>query len=213
MARHVRDTVHVSASGETQTYDLRLSKGRKQFRRSTRKIFRGAIFELRESLYEQLISECERTKTVPENAFADRDLVEHVANSPWITIGGHTVSHLNLAAASPEMVREEVEQGRRVLQSWTGQRIDWFAYPYGHWQHYNTDVQRCIAECGFRGAVTTMRGYVSDAGDSFELPRFAVPAYGGLFGFRAGVLALNQVDWLLEHANGGIRHLLGGEAG
>jgi len=200
VARYYRNTLDVTTLKWQRTYDLTLSKDRREFKREVREAFLNSSLENRERLYSQIASLCRGIVKETRNAFADKESIRRAAESPWITIGGHTVSHPNLSVETNETVESELKRGRHLLQSWTGQPVKWFAYPYGRTEHYNDGVRRCVEESGFHGAVTTERGYVDDVQNRFEVPRFMVPTYGGMSSFRLGVLALNQVDWFMQKA-------------
>jgi hypothetical protein len=207
----VRDKIDIDFENTSRVYNLNEPEQRKTFQRDTRNVFMKERKDEREALHASLYAACERWTSVPENGFADPALVSQAVSSPWIQVGGHTKSHVNLASVSLNTARNEISAGKKMLEEWTNETSAWFAYPYGRTNHYDEEVCRVVRECGFEGAVTTTRGYVSKKADSFELPRFMVPVWAGMNGFRAGVLALEQVDGLLEAAGsslGWLRSLL-----
>ncbi|MFJ6002838.1 polysaccharide deacetylase family protein [Arthrobacter sp. NPDC092385] len=63
-------------------------------------------------------------------------------------IGGHTVSHADLAALSPEEVQRQVCKDRTNLMD-LGLRITSFAYPFGAATH---ETERITAGCGYNSA-------------------------------------------------------------
>jgi peptidoglycan/xylan/chitin deacetylase (PgdA/CDA1 family) len=205
MTEQVRGMVEMTIASEDRAYKLNSTDERDRFRKDMREAFRSADSSSREALYENLRAECSRFASLPPNAFANRTYITQAASSPWIFIGGHTASHPNLAKVGPERLEYEVRKGRKQLQEWTGEPVDWFAYPYGGKSTHNAEVRRILNKAGFRGAVTTARGYIADDPDPFELPRFMVPAWAGMIGFKAGVLGLNQADWLARKADWSIR--------
>ena len=46
-------------------------------------------------------------------------------------IGSHTVNHVNMAAVSLDEARRELVESRKTLEDRLGQRVRWFAYPFG----------------------------------------------------------------------------------
>jgi peptidoglycan/xylan/chitin deacetylase (PgdA/CDA1 family) len=90
------------------------------------------------------------------------------------SIGGHSVSHINLAAASPSRLRFEVVETRRALETRFGP-CDAFAYPYGMSGYFNNETKRELATAGFRYAFLTHSEYANSATESFELPRISMP--------------------------------------
>lgn len=207
MMQHVHGRVEVTIDSTVHRYNLDEQSDSDRFRKNMREAFMTAEQSSYDAIYESLRKECARFKALPPNAFADRELVIRAASSPWISIGAHTVSHLNLASVSPKTVWHEVSTGQTQLQGWTGEPVDWFAYPYGGEVDYNKEVQSIVSESGFVGAVTTNRGYVSEGNDMLALPRFMVPSWAGMVGFKAGFLALNEVDSLIRNTGSGIDYV------
>jgi len=89
-------------------------------------------------------------------------------------IGGHSVSHVNLARASPLRLKFEVHETRRVLQSRLGP-CDIFAYPYGMSGTFNDLTKQELRCAGFRYAFLTHSEYPNSATDRLELPRISMP--------------------------------------
>ena len=88
-------------------------------------------------------------------------------------IGAHTVNHPILAAVPDPVARQELQQGRDVLQRLTQAPVATLAYPNGR---PGTDYdQRHVAiarELGFQQAVTTAVGVARPGDDLLQLPRF-----------------------------------------
>ncbi|HET7026294.1 MAG TPA: Ig-like domain-containing protein [Candidatus Limnocylindrales bacterium] len=63
-------------------------------------------------------------------------------------IAGHTVSHLNLAALTPDGQRRQICNDRATLMSW-GFGAKNFAYPFSS---FNSDTLAIVAECGYNSA-------------------------------------------------------------
>ncbi len=133
-----------------------------------------------------------------DNGIVSQAGLQNAVQSPWITVGGHTVHHVNMKAVSEERLVNEVRTGRRQLQEWTGQSVDWFAYPYGGENHRSFQAQQIVRQLGFKGAVTTDRGYVSDAPNRYELPRLTPPINGNTVAFRGAVSSMNLLGWLRQ---------------
>jgi peptidoglycan/xylan/chitin deacetylase (PgdA/CDA1 family) len=89
--------------------------------------------------------------------------LRELARHPLVTIGGHTVTHGSLAAASAELAREEMAANRRFLQDTVGAPIDHFAYPFGNAEACGEREAGIAASVGFRTAVTTRRGSIFPA--------------------------------------------------
>lgn len=92
-------------------------------------------------------------------------------------IGSHTVSHANLGAVGPAEARHEIFDSRRVLEDRLGQRVRWFAYPYGGKHHFRPEYLPMVYEAGYDGAVSAFGGFVTRDCDDRMLPREAVPYF------------------------------------
>ena len=64
-------------------------------------------------------------------------------------IGNHTVTHLNIATASPDAVRHELEQANSEFAAQLGKTPSLFAYPFGGRHQINAqalEVVRALKE-------------------------------------------------------------------
>jgi peptidoglycan/xylan/chitin deacetylase (PgdA/CDA1 family) len=144
-----------------------------------------------ESLRDRLETRLANAGCSLDNGIVSKAELKEAAQSPWVTIGGHTVHHVNMSTVPAETLADEVQTGRRQLQDWTGQPVNWFAYPYGGSAHRAPGAEEIVRQAGFDGAVTTERGYVADAPDRYTLPRFTPPINGNTIAFKAGVAGMH----------------------
>ena len=76
-------------------------------------------------------------------------------------IGVHTASHAALAQAPAEVQRCELESCRSALESWTGQRVDALAYPFGAPRvDYTEETVAIAASLGFTAGFTTRSAFL-----------------------------------------------------
>lgn len=86
-------------------------------------------------------------------------------------IGAHTVNHPILAAMPARQAADEIEAGKRCLETLLGAPVPLFAYPNGKPNvDYCAEHVGIVRELGFEGAVSTARG--GRVGDPYQLPRF-----------------------------------------
>lgn len=98
------------------------------------------------------------------------DQVSALARSPLVEIGGHTVSHPRLVACRRERIDEELLTGRRVLETLTGSRVRFFAYPEGG---YDATVVEAARRAGFEAAAA-VEPAAGSLDDVFRLPRLVI---------------------------------------
>jgi peptidoglycan/xylan/chitin deacetylase (PgdA/CDA1 family) len=92
-------------------------------------------------------------------------------------IGSHTVTHPNMGMVTPEQARQELCDSRKAIEERLGQRVRWFAYPFGGVQHFRPEWLPLLAEAGYEGALSAHGGFVYPGTDGRLLPREAVPSF------------------------------------
>jgi peptidoglycan/xylan/chitin deacetylase (PgdA/CDA1 family) len=85
----------------------------------------------------------------------------------------HSVSHPRLAQVSARACREELVNGRSMLEDALGHEVRHLAYPFGSFTDETRDIAR---EAGYHTACTTRGALASHDDDPLALPR--VPVYG-----------------------------------
>jgi peptidoglycan/xylan/chitin deacetylase (PgdA/CDA1 family) len=93
------------------------------------------------------------------------------------SIGVHTASHAPLGKIPPDVQRYELESCRSALESWTGQRIDAVAYPFGApREDYTEETVAIAASLGFEAGFTTRNDFARTTEPALERSRFIVLA-------------------------------------
>ena len=85
------------------------------------------------------------------NGMSEKDVI-WCSKHPLITIGSHTNNHPFLTKVSEKDLYEELVQSKKYLESLTGKKIEYFAYPYGD---YNKDVATLVKKVGYKAAFCT----------------------------------------------------------
>jgi peptidoglycan/xylan/chitin deacetylase (PgdA/CDA1 family) len=88
-----------------------------------------------------------------------------------ISFQAHTCSHPYLTRLSLPEVMRELRDCKRILEEQLGKPVEFFSYPHGD---FNFEVRTAVAECGFRAAVSTVKGLVIQGDDRFLLKRIGV---------------------------------------
>lgn len=86
----------------------------------------------------------------PCKALMTAEQVRAVADA-GMEIGSHGMTHRSLPTLSPAELTVEVTRSRTELRALTGQRVDGFAYPYGHAEHRELTS---VARAGYTHAVS-----------------------------------------------------------
>ena len=106
---------------------------------------------------------------------------------PGHSIGAHTVNHLALSHQAEDVVRREVEEGRRRLESRLGCAVEGFAYPYGD---VSTVALEAAAETGFRWAVTCEARPVEAREEPLKIPRIDMAPAAGRHSARSSASSM-----------------------
>lgn len=78
-----------------------------------------------------------------------------ILDESGIAIGSHTVSHAFLPEKTPEEVRMELAESKKVLEALLGHEVTLFSYPAGG---VTPAVRQAVIDAGYAGAVTTNYG-------------------------------------------------------
>lgn len=178
--------VELQADEVRGEYDLARASDRGFLGRELRAVMKRVPLQRRDLIATELAQQAGRLQDLPPNAFARPD---EIAAIDWngLDIGGHTVSHPNVAVCSDAERRDELQGGKDRLQQISGHEPGWFAYPFGGPGTYDEASAATVRECGFRGAVTLVPGTVSRHSDPYMLPRIAVSPKLSLPDFKARV--------------------------
>jgi len=82
-------------------------------------------------------------------------------------IGSHTMTHPDVTAIEPDILRWELEESKTRLEAFTGREVSSFCYPFGY---FDDRSAAAVAAAGYRLARTAM-GFRNDVGpDPFKMP-------------------------------------------
>lgn len=102
------------------------------------------------------------------------DQVRTAANSPLLSIGGHSHTHATLSFLSPEELDGELDKCFGLLEEKGGIEPTHFSYPEGLEHCYSEAVIKALKQRGVRCSPTAMSGTNRVKDDLFHLSRFLV---------------------------------------
>jgi peptidoglycan/xylan/chitin deacetylase (PgdA/CDA1 family) len=83
----------------------------------------------------------------------------HTLAEQGFIIGGHTLNHCHMGRIRDRgQLIYEIEEDKKRLEAATGQKVEFFSYPFGECCHPEIDLVQALKESGYRGAVTTAPG-------------------------------------------------------
>jgi len=103
--------------------------------------------------------------------------IKEMQASNLITIGAHTVTHPILTQISQPQAKYEIEEGKRLIEDKTGTIIDFFAYPNGSSNDFNSEIIGMVEKSGYKSAFSTIPGVNRDFSYRYLLRRMDV-TYG-----------------------------------
>lgn len=99
--------------------------------------------------------------------------LKKLADSPFISIGAHTVTHSSLIYENARMQEWEIRESKKTLEQITGRTVDTFSYPLGD---YNGDIIDILKRSAFARAATIVNGLWYRQ-SNYEIPRNMVMDY------------------------------------
>ncbi|WP_439883488.1 polysaccharide deacetylase family protein [Pontibacter sp. MBLB2868] len=115
------------------------------------------------------------TLTNSKNKSMSSGQLQDLAKNSLFTMGAHTVSHPALGLHDIAYQSLELKDNKRHLETLTGNKIRFLAYPYGN---YNHDTVIATKNEGFEAAFTTEEKVVTSRSDFYRLGRFQVKNVG-----------------------------------
>ena len=112
--------------------------------------------------------------------------LRQLAADPLVSLGGHTMTHCNLARVPQERLEAEIAESSQLVSGYSGQTARTFSYPYG-WKSAAGDREFEAADRAGLTAVTTQPGVLSAAVNPAALPRVSL---NGLYQKKRYVRAL-----------------------
>jgi peptidoglycan/xylan/chitin deacetylase (PgdA/CDA1 family) len=109
--------------------------------------------------------------------------IREMAGSSLVTFGAHSHCHSLLPQLDAEEMLESVLTSRRLLEEWTGGKVEYFAYPSGA---YDARAIEILKDNGFRCGLTT-KSKPWERESFFEIPRVGVGRYDSLDLFKIKV--------------------------
>ncbi|KJY84146.1 polysaccharide deacetylase [Vibrio galatheae] len=97
--------------------------------------------------------------------------INAMAESGYIEIGGHTLTHPFLSKLSYQEQKSEIQQNKQALESIIGKKLTSFAYPYGDLNEHSKEIAR---ELEFDFAVATNSGPRAFHQDLYQIRRIAI---------------------------------------
>lgn len=138
------------------------------------------------SQFQQQLGEAKLLQMV-DNVMLNWDQVTQMSKM-GMTIGSHTLTHLNLPNADPSDAKAEIEQSKEILEEKLQIRRIHFSYPNsGPYKYFDERIKSYVSGAGFESSTTSMQGFVNGESDLFALQRIrTVPDLSEV---------IHQIEW------------------
>lgn len=155
-------------------YDLECDDDRAWFNGKLRSIIKSLSPVRRDAVVEEIREQSKVYGLVfPRNAFVNfYDL--HESNLGRVSLGGHTVTHPNVAKCNASELDDEIYTNKTDLIEISGESPLWFAYPFGGRDAFNAESAEKVKEHGYFGALTLVPGLVKRNTDRYFVPRIPI---------------------------------------
>jgi peptidoglycan/xylan/chitin deacetylase (PgdA/CDA1 family) len=117
-----------------------------------------------ETQYETIKTFSENQLHLPPVEFMNWKDVEELQKQGH-DIGGHTMSHVNMAKCDPQQLTDEIQQCYDKIKKHCG-TVNHFAFPYGRFHHFTAKAQNLVFSSGFNSCASAERGcHISSVGN------------------------------------------------
>jgi len=100
--------------------------------------------------------------------------IKDMLASGLITIGSHTLTHPIMTRIPLSQAKFEIKESKRFIEEKTGAPVDFFAFPNGSNDDFNSEIIGLIAESGYKAAFSTIPGINRDLSERYSLRRIDV---------------------------------------
>ena len=107
----------------------------------------------------------------PERQLMNWEEARQMQESGLVSFGAHTSNHVILEHVSLQEAEAEILQNCREMRENLGIHPDFFAYPNGN---YTPEIRDMVEKHGFKGAVTTKKGWIGPGTNMLEIPRIGM---------------------------------------
>lgn len=130
---------------------------------------------------------------------------EQLGNLPdLVTVGSHTLTHMNLVEADPAAAGEEIAASRQRLEMLLRRSVTLFSFPYGF---FNVSTVRQCQQAGYERVFTTEPVLVVPSKDQFVIGRIAADPWDWPLEFRLKIMGAYRWQLRLQLVMRSIRGL------
>jgi peptidoglycan/xylan/chitin deacetylase (PgdA/CDA1 family) len=99
------------------------------------------------------------------------DELRQLASSSLVTIGSHTVNHVQLSGLPGRAQKQEISKGHKELEIMLNKQLNVFSYPFGNVDDFNAETVDMCRENGFSKVAANFPGQAHTWTDPMLIPR------------------------------------------
>lgn len=100
--------------------------------------------------------------------YMTKNQIKELAASNLIEIASHTLHHVNLKSANPQVGEKEIIDSKKSLENLIGKPVNSFAYPYGAFSQFSIDL---VHKAGYLSSASVIPGISQSDSNRFFLYR------------------------------------------
>jgi FkbM family methyltransferase len=109
----------------------------------------------------------------------NQEQLKKLAESPFIEIGSHTVTHARLSILPPEKQRWEIQESKIQLEAIIHKPVRLFSYPYGTQADFTQETVRLVMEASYVAGIANIQGNIIPPVNLNAIPRRLVRNWAG----------------------------------
>ncbi|PIS15775.1 hypothetical protein COT62_01915 [Candidatus Roizmanbacteria bacterium CG09_land_8_20_14_0_10_41_9] len=113
---------------------------------------------------------------IGKKGFLTENQIRELIESDLVEIGSHTLDHVSLKSARPDVAKEQIFGSKEKLEERFGIKIKTFAYPYGS---FDAAAERLVKEASYSAAVSVIPGSLQSQDNLFYLSRIRPGLFTG----------------------------------
>jgi peptidoglycan/xylan/chitin deacetylase (PgdA/CDA1 family) len=171
------DSLKINFKNTSVEFQLKSPDNKKKCIRKIVEIIKSNDLATREIIREQLhhlLKDVNNFQAMSKKVMLTWEQVREMKNN-GMTIGGHTMTHINLPNAKAEDARQEIIDCKELIENKIGSKVNHFSYPNGgNYDYYNDSIKQMVIDAGFLTSTTSNNGMADLLSDPFELNRIRV---------------------------------------
>ena len=171
------ERVDFSYNGIALAYDLKTPQQReKAFFDLRSRIFGMEMNVLRPFLENFCLAHKTSLQSYTDNLTMSWEQIRKLSEDPLVTIGSHTLSHMNMRFLSAGALLREIMESKSRIEAATGRVVRHFSYPFGNYEAAGEREFEYLKDSDYQTAVTTRNTHIfpAHADHLFCLPRIGI---------------------------------------